>query len=153
MMDIKFLSDIISVTSQIERDDIEKIKQQGFKTIICNRPDAESSDQLASDALSDEAGKLGIGFDYLPVMPGHFDAQQISDFRDLLQEAAQPILAYCRTGTRSATLWALSQAGDVPTDEIITAAGHAGYDLSHLSLRLKELALDKRAHPYKARKK
>lgn len=152
-MDIKFLSDIISVTSQIERDDIEKIKQQGFKSIICNRPDTESSDQLASNILSDAAGKLGIGFAYLPVMPGHFDVQQISDFGALLQEAAQPILAYCRTGTRSATLWALSQAGAAPTAEIITAAGHAGYDLSHLSPRLEELASEKSAHPYKARKK
>ncbi|VAW15493.1 hypothetical protein MNBD_ALPHA12-622, partial [hydrothermal vent metagenome] len=50
-----------------------------------------------------------------------------------LENSSGPVLCYCRTGTRSTTLWALSQAGKKPAKEIIEAAAQAGYDISHLA--------------------
>lgn len=143
MMDVKFLSDIIGVTSQICCDDIKQIERQGFKTIICNRPDAESSDQTAADDIAGIAKKSSIKFIHIPITPGIFNEQDISDFSAVLYSAEHPILAYCRTGTRSATLWALSQAGVRSTEEIIIRAANAGYDLSPLSPRLEQIASDK----------
>lgn len=142
-MDVKFLSDIISVTSQISCDDIKQIERQGFKTIICNRPDAESSDQTAADDIAVIAKNSAIEFIHIPITPGIFNEQDISDFSAVLHGAEHPILAYCRTGTRSATLWALSQAGVRSTDEIIIKAATAGYDLSPLSTHLEQIASDK----------
>jgi len=51
---------------------------------------------------------------------------------EALEGSAGPVLAFCRSGTRSTTLWALSQAGKMPAHEIVAAAAHAGYDMSHL---------------------
>ena len=58
--------------------------------------------------------------------------EMIASTRAALEGSEGPVLCYCRSGTRSATLWALSQAGRVEPDEIIAAASAAGYDLSHL---------------------
>ena len=64
-------------------------------------------------------------------------AQAIEELNEqtkaVLEGSAGPVLCYCRSGTRSTTLWALSQAGKMPASEIIAAAAHAGYDMSHLS--------------------
>ncbi|MEO1643280.1 MAG: sulfur transferase domain-containing protein, partial [Pseudomonadota bacterium] len=49
-----------------------------------------------------------------------------------LAEAPSPVLAYCRTGTRSITAWALTHAGQGAADDIVDAAAGAGYDLSAL---------------------
>ncbi len=139
-MNVKNISDKISVTSQISCDDIKQIKRQGFKTIICNRPDAESSDQTDAEELAKAADELDIEFIYMPITPNNFSEQDISDFGAALNNTEHPILAYCRTGTRSTTLWALSQAGVRSTEDIIIKAANAGYDLSPLSPRLEQLA-------------
>jgi uncharacterized protein (TIGR01244 family) len=55
-----------------------------------------------------------------------------------LEASAGPVVAYCRSGTRSTTLWALSQAGKLPAEEIIAEAAGAGYDMSHLAGHLGE---------------
>ena len=57
-------------------------------------------------------------------------------FRQLLASAAQPVLAFCRSGTRCTTLWAFASAGELAADDIIGAAARAGYDLSGLRDRL-----------------
>lgn len=49
-----------------------------------------------------------------------------------------PVLAYCRSGTRSATIWALSQSGLQTRDEILTAAARAGYDLRGIAGALRD---------------
>ena len=58
--------------------------------------------------------------------------------REVLEGSNGPVFAYCRSGTRSTTLWALSQAGEAPADEIISAAANAGYDMSHLAGHLSQ---------------
>ena len=58
--------------------------------------------------------------------------------REVLEGSTGPVFAYCRSGTRSTTLWALSQAGEAPADEIISAAANAGYDMSHLAGHLSQ---------------
>jgi sulfide:quinone oxidoreductase len=64
--------------------------------------------------------------------------EMVEATRDALDESAGPVLCYCRSGTRSTTLWALSQAGRLPADEIISAAANAGYDVSHLAAHLSK---------------
>ena len=57
----------------------------------------------------------------------------VEETRTVLEGSDGQVLCYCRSGTRSTTLWALSQAQNMPADEIISAAANAGYDVSHLA--------------------
>jgi uncharacterized protein (TIGR01244 family) len=56
----------------------------------------------------------------------------VEETRSVLEGSNGPVFCYCRSGTRSTTLWALSQAGKLPANEIVEAAARAGYDMSHL---------------------
>ena len=70
---------------------------------------------------------------------GQISDNDIAQFGSYFEIAQKPIFAYCRTGTRCSTLWALSHAKKLPIDEILSKAQIAGYDLSPLRDRLNSL--------------
>lgn len=138
-MDIKNVTDSLSVADQVTADDLLALKNAGYGTIICNRPDGEAGEQPSAESLAERAKALGLGWHLLPITPGEFSEQQIAEFGELIAKAEQKqqsVLAFCRTGTRSITLWALSQAAQVPSAQLVQQASAAGYDLSGLAPRL-----------------
>ncbi|MEN8887878.1 MAG: TIGR01244 family sulfur transferase, partial [Celeribacter marinus] len=100
---------------------------------ICNRPDEEIEGALQSDAMAEAAQAAGLNFLYLPIYPGQFTGDLIVETQRAFAELDGPVYAYCRSGTRSTTAWALSQAGTRPADEIMSEAASAGYDLSAIA--------------------
>jgi sulfide:quinone oxidoreductase len=137
-MSIFKLTPNVSVAPQIEAEDLEAIKSMGFRSIINNRPDRESMQQPASDAIAEKAAALGLDYRFIPVISGSFEDEDVARFRDALDEMEGPVLAFCRSGTRSSVMWALANAGRMPAGEIIEAAGNAGFDLSALKPRLEK---------------
>lgn len=136
-MSIFKLTPMVSVSPQIEIDDLETVKAMGFRSIINNRPDDESAQQPLQAAIAAKAEALGLGYRFVPVVSGHFEEADIAKFRDALDSLEGPVLAFCRSGTRSTVMWALANAGRMPADGIIEAAGNAGFDLSGLRSRLE----------------
>lgn len=131
-MDVKRINDKVSVSPQIGPDDIPALKAMGFTAIINNRPDGEAPDQPDSALVQAAAEAAGLGYHFIPLGRDGVSAEMVEAERHALEGSAGPVLAYCRSGTRSTTLWALSQAGEMPAGEIVQAAAHAGYDMSHL---------------------
>lgn len=128
-MDIKTLTDDLSVSPQIKRRDVSNIAALGFRTIINNRPDQEVRYQPRTQTLATYAERAGIHYVYLPVVPGNMTQQNVDDFATLLATAPGPVLAFCRTGTRSANLWARANPDDLSSAEISRIGTHAGYTL------------------------
>ena len=135
-MDIKALSSKASVTPQIKVDDLPAIKEKGFRSIICNRPDGEGTDQPTYKEIEVAAAKLGIDTAYQPIVAGKVNDQDADDFANLMTELPGPVLAYCRTGTRSATLWSLTQAQTRTTADILSKTKAAGYDMAGVVRRI-----------------
>jgi uncharacterized protein (TIGR01244 family) len=131
-LDVKRINDQVSVSPQIGPDDLPALKAAGFTTIVNNRPDGESPDQPSSATMQAAAEALGLGYHYIPLGREGVSAQMVEDEAAALEGSAGPVFCYCRSGTRSTTRWALSQAGKMPAQEIVDAAAHAGYDVSHL---------------------
>jgi len=129
----------LTVSDQITIEDLKEIKAQGYKTIFCNRPDQESEGQLAFSAIEKEAQNLGIKAIHQPVIGGQISDNDIAKFGAYFKVAQKPVFAYCRTGTRCSTLWALSHAKSLPVDEILNKTQNAGYDLSPIRDRLNSL--------------
>ena len=132
-LNVATLSETLSVTGQISPTDLPEIVRAGFKSVICNRPDGESADQFNQRDLADAADKAGLTLAYLPVVSGRVTQEEGQAFAAMLNELPAPVLAYCRSGMRSATLWALSQAGSQPWPDILGRAAAAGFDLSRLT--------------------
>ncbi|WP_322039262.1 TIGR01244 family sulfur transferase [Burkholderia diffusa] len=135
-MTIRSLTDLLSVSPQIAATDLPALHAAGIRTIVCNRPDGEGADQPTVAEIRAAAAPLGIAVHYLPVDTGKVTDDQARQFDALVASLAGPVLAYCRSGTRSATLWALSQADRRPAGDIVAIAATAGYDLAALVPRL-----------------
>ena len=135
-MDSNKITDKVSVAPQIAVNDIETIKAAGFKAIICNRPDGEGADQPTFEEIQKAAREAGLEAAYVPVQSGKVTDKNVEEFGAALKELPRPVLAYCRTGTRSATLWSLHEAVKRPLPEILAATKSAGYDMNGVARRI-----------------
>lgn len=103
-MELKKITEKVTVSSQITAEDMATIKDAGFRAIICNRPDGESADQPSFEEIETAAKAVGIEARYVPVQSGIVKEEDVAAFGEALEEMQRPILAYCRSGARSAAL-------------------------------------------------
>jgi uncharacterized protein (TIGR01244 family) len=131
MTDFRKVTDGFSVAPQIELSDIARARAEGFVLIINNRPDGEQPDQPTSVQMEAAAKAAGIAYVHIPVRGGP-TPEQVEIERQLLADTAGPVLAYCRSGTRSIVTWSIGQAlaGERSRGDLITLGAEAGYDLS-----------------------
>lgn len=136
-MEPKKLTDRLSVSPQIALTDMKQIKTLGFGTIISNRPDGEGSDQPTFEEIRDAAKKAGLKAVHVPVTAGALTDDDVAAMQSAVTEADGRVLAFCRTGTRSATLWAINEGRNGTAVPIILEVGKtAGYDLSGAARRI-----------------
>jgi uncharacterized protein (TIGR01244 family) len=138
---LRKVDDGISVAPQIQAEDVAAIKAAGFVAVVNNRPDDEQDGQPAGESIRAAAEAAGLSYTAIPIGQGGFSHPQITAMVDVLEGANGPVLAFCRSGTRSCNLWALARArmGDAP-DELIAKGAGAGYDLEGLRPLLDQLA-------------
>jgi uncharacterized protein (TIGR01244 family) len=131
MSDFRTVTDDFAVSPQIAVEDVARAKSLGFSLIVNNRPDGEAPDQPLSAAMAAAARANGLDYAHIPVTgrPTEDQARAMSQARAGTKGAT---LAYCRSGTRSITAWALGElaAGTRTRDNILSLAAGAGYDLA-----------------------
>jgi sulfide:quinone oxidoreductase len=134
------LTDEIAVCAFVPPAELAELAPK-FRTIINNRPDSEEPGQPSSVEIEAEARRLGLDYVHIPVVAGQITDAQVAAFGKALKTRPGPVLAFCKSGKRAATLWALSQVGQRSVDEILKGAAAAGYDLTDLKPKLKEKAV------------
>ncbi|WP_119166245.1 bifunctional protein tyrosine phosphatase family protein/NAD(P)/FAD-dependent oxidoreductase [Algihabitans albus] len=135
-MEPKIVSSRLSVSGQIAPSDVAGLATAGYRAILCNRPDGEGADQATFEEIAAEAKKARLEARYLPVVSGKVTDEDAAAFGRALDELPGPVFAYCRSGTRSVTLWSLSQADGLELTEILQRAKSAGYDMSGVVRRI-----------------
>ncbi|MEM8824818.1 MAG: TIGR01244 family sulfur transferase [Pseudomonadota bacterium] len=135
-MDLRPLSDTHAVAPMIEPDDLATLAAEGYTAIICNRPDAEVPPSHQAAAMQTAAEAAGLAFTYNPITMPSLTLDAVEEQADALDGKT---LAYCASGTRSAILWALAQAGKMPADAILAATAQAGYQLDTLRPQIEQL--------------
>jgi sulfide:quinone oxidoreductase len=136
-MPYRQLTDRVSVAPQVQPQELDAVAAAGFRSVINNRPDGEADDQPDSAALAAAAARHGLAYRHIPVVPGQYETATIDAMAQALEEMPAPVLAFCRTGTRSTSLWALQAARHADADALLRIAGEAGYDLAGLAPRLR----------------
>jgi uncharacterized protein (TIGR01244 family) len=130
---IRPIDDTIAVAPQIAPADMPAIAAAGFVAVVNNRPDDEEPGQPTGADIRAAAEAAGLRYVAIPVTHAGFSSPQVTAMIDALAAAGGPVLAYCRSGTRSCNLWALAQAGLGADPDAVTArAAAAGYDLTGL---------------------
>ncbi|MBX9911031.1 MAG: TIGR01244 family phosphatase [Beijerinckiaceae bacterium] len=138
----KIIDPTLSVSEQIKPEDIAAIVSSGFKSIICNRPDGEAVDQPAFAKIETAAKAAGLSAAYQPVVSGKVSDEDSLAFGSLMDALPKPVFAYCKTGTRSTTLWSLSEAArGRPLPDILATTKAAGYDMTDVVQRIAQANL------------
>ncbi|MEG8043724.1 TIGR01244 family sulfur transferase [Sphingomonas faeni] len=138
---IRQINESISVAPQIAVEQVAEIAAAGYTTIVNNRPDDEDAGQPSGDAIRAAAEAAGLKYVSIPVTHAGFSHPQIDAMTQALTDSDGPVLAYCRSGTRSCNLWALAaaKAGRNP-NLLLAQAEDAGYDLRGIRPMLDALA-------------
>jgi uncharacterized protein (TIGR01244 family) len=131
--DIRKVTDRFSVAPQIEPADVETARARGFVKLINNRPDGEVPGQPTNAEMQAAAAAAGLGYVHIP-FAGRPTQEQAEAVAREADASEGPVLAFCRSGTRSITAWSIGQAlaGRRTPDELVELAAGAGYDLSPL---------------------
>lgn len=141
MSDFRKLSNRVWASPQIGFDDISEASELGVSLIINNRPEGESDDQTPGSDIAAAAQNAGLNYIAIPITHSGFSENQVKEMVQALEQADGPILAYCRSGTRSTLLWALAQASTgASSEEIASAAAAAGYDIAPIRPAVDALA-------------
>ena len=130
------VTDQFSVSPQITLADMASAAEQGFVLVINNLPDGEDPSQPSSAQMQAAAEAAGLGYVHIPVVGGP-TPDQVEQVRQAIEQTDGPVLAFCRSGTRSIVTWSIGQAlsGERTPAELIGLGGAAGYDLSSVLRR------------------
>jgi sulfide:quinone oxidoreductase len=130
------IADGVFVAGQIAPEEVAGLAAQGIRTIINNRPDAEEPGQPSAAEVRHEAEQAGLGYTQIPVTTGSIGAAEVAAMDRAIRESAKPVLAHCRSGTRSYLLWAAGQVanGGAGAAEIVARGAAQGFDLSALPM-------------------
>ena len=141
MSDFRKLTDRIFASPQITPEDVREAAAKGFATIVNNRPDGEEPGQPDGAEIEAAAREAGLAYHAIPISGGQFGEEQVRAMQEALSSSDGPVLAFCRSGTRSTLLWSMAQA-DAGRDlgEIAAQAAKAGYDISPIAGMLQALS-------------
>jgi uncharacterized protein (TIGR01244 family) len=123
----------LSVAGRLDRADIEALTKAGVRTIVNNRPDSEDQGQLAAAEARHIAEARGVAYHHIPITAATLTRGDVDAFASVLREAPTPVVAHCRSGTRSALLWALVRMREGANSlSLIAEAAQHGIDIASL---------------------
>ncbi len=130
MTEFRPVTSKFAAAPQLAPADLALAAAAGFRTIINNRPDGEGPGQPSGAEMRAAAEAAGLAYHALPFQ-GLPPPALVEATARLLETAEGPILAYCKSGTRSIMAWAMAQtATGAAPDDVLAIAAKAGYDLS-----------------------
>jgi uncharacterized protein (TIGR01244 family) len=123
----------LSAAGRLDRGDIEALAAAGVRTIINNRPDAEDPGQLPAADARRIAEAHGIAYHHIPITAATLSRADVDTFAAALRDAPAPVVAHCRSGTRSTLLWALTRMREgADSLSLIAEAAQHGIDIASL---------------------
>ena len=133
---IRQLDDKVMVSGQVAPHEVAALAEQGVTVLVNNRPDGEEPDQPLASEIEDAAAAAGIGYRYGPIIRGIGPAD-VEEMQAAMREAeGGKLLAFCRSGTRSALAIALAKREEgASLEEVVQQLNQAGIDhgpIAHL---------------------
>jgi uncharacterized protein (TIGR01244 family) len=133
MADIRTVTPDFAVAPQLLPEDVAEAAARGYRFLVNNRPDGETEGQPTSAEMEAAAKAAGLAYSYIPVRGGP-TLEQVEALAALVDDADAPVLAFCRSGTRSIVTWSLGQKmkGLKNREELVALGAEAGYDLTQV---------------------
>ena len=127
---LRKLDDKTLIGGQIEPADVPELKQLGVTMIVNNRADGEEPGQPLASEIEEAAEKAGVGYRFVPIIRG-IGPSDVEAMQEAMDATDGKMLAFCRSGNRSALAWAVARSEQgASVEELEEAAASAGIDLS-----------------------
>ena len=108
---LTYLTNDFATAPQLTPEQMQELAQAGFRAVVNNRPDGEAGpSQPSAEAIRLAAQAAGLQYEFLPVVSGAMTQDNVNDMAELLDRLPRPIVAFCRSGTRSGNLYQLAVA-------------------------------------------
>jgi uncharacterized protein (TIGR01244 family) len=126
------ITDKLSVMGQPALEAFPSFPAQGFAAVVNNRPDGEEPMQPGTAAEEKAARLAGLAYTHIPVTGPMITEGTVRDFQSAIAAAEGPVLAHCKSGTRSLTLHAIGEVldGRMKTDEVRAFGAAHGFNLA-----------------------
>lgn len=122
-----------AVTAELSPGDFEEVARLGFRAVLSNRPDGEEEGQMPARREAVHAWRAGLTFRHVPASKHDlFTDSVVEGMADALASLDGPVLAHCKSGMRSAIVWAAASARSQSVDCVLAALAQAGFDLDFL---------------------
>jgi len=133
---IRQLDDRTLVSGQIAPEEVAGLAAQGITVLVNNRPDFEEPGQPRASEIEAAAEQAGIAYRFVPIIRGIGPAD-VEVMQEALREAGDgKLLAFCRSGTRSAFAVSLAHREEgASREEVEQRLTQAGFDpgpIAHL---------------------
>ncbi|HEY4070891.1 MAG TPA: TIGR01244 family sulfur transferase [Sphingomicrobium sp.] len=133
---IRQLDDRTLVSGQIAPDEVAGLAAQGVTVLVNNRADFEEPGQPLASDIEQAASEAGIAYKFLPIIRG-IGPSDVEEMQRAWREAeGGKLLAFCRSGNRSAMACALAHRQEgASADEVQQRLTEAGFDpgpIAHL---------------------
>lgn len=130
---IVYLTPDFAITGVLAPADFAAAAELGFKAILNNRPEGEEEGQLNNATEAELAWQAGLRYRFLPLDKHElFTDPVVESTISALDELDGPVLAHCKSGLRSAIVWAAAKARAIPVDDVLAALDKAGLELDFL---------------------
>ncbi|NTJ67685.1 TIGR01244 family phosphatase [Agrobacterium rhizogenes] len=141
-MPVTAISEKLSISPQPSIEDIQLLGERGFKTLINNRPENEDSDQPGTQGESQAAKRCDLSYAFIPITLGTITEADVRAFQRAVEESKGPVLAHCKTGTRSLSLYLIGEVldGRMSIDGVIEFGSSRRFDTSAAAAWLKQHA-------------
>jgi uncharacterized protein (TIGR01244 family) len=142
---ITYITPNFAVTGALEPEDFREIAARGFRAVVSNRADGEENGQLTGRDEAVLAWRAGLAFRHVPAAKHElFTDPVVEGMADALNGLEAPVLAHCKSGLRSAVLWAAASARGGSVDSVLDALRRAGFNPDALRDELEAQAHRKR---------
>ncbi len=115
---------------------LRQLTEAGFRSIINNQPETDEDLSMTPDEVATEAASVGLSYVHIPVEGRNPLEKDVHRFHDALTSLPPPIFAFCKTGGRSASLWAMASVADLDTETLISRCHHIGFDISGIRQKM-----------------
>ena len=109
-LNFTWLTPDFATAPQVAPGDIAAAAEAGFRSVVNNRPDFEGGPaQPTSQQIEQATAAAGLAYAFLPVQSAYQSPAEIARMHELLEQLPKPVLAFCRSGTRTANLFRAAQ--------------------------------------------
>lgn len=141
-MPVTRISERLSVSSQPGPEELRVLDRSGFRTLVNNRPDGEDADQPGNQAECDAAHQCDLSYAYIPVAMNTITEADVRAFQAVVRKSDGPVLAHCKTGTRSLSLHLIGEVldGRISVEDVVPFGHQLGFDTSVAASWLQRFA-------------